>query len=227
MDIMIEKKGLQTLLNMLLSCKCPVTGETEKALFEQYHRVKTQDLIDFSEMLRVTDINPQPTPLHLVAEFCSYSQDNPQKFTITHNDIIRYSCTGQHFYHFLTAVDPLVVKDTANFMLAHMLVPATLRGNGEDIEAVYNVRDHQVRFLNILLPPDIPRQDDAVYGVHLGTALTLLDDDQMLMVNRHLDNIRGFSLIAKEVQAIDYRDFQRYGNYQEQVRQRILKNFPS
>jgi hypothetical protein len=56
--------------------------------------------------------------------------------------------------------------------------------------------------------------------------LTLLDREQEQMVREHLANIEGFAMLAKDVFVIDYRDFQRYGNYQEQVQQRIMRNFP-
>ncbi len=226
MHITIEKKGLQTLLNMLLSCKCPVTEETERALFEIYHQVKDQELIDFSALLKAAEINPQRTPLHLVADFCSWSRDRLSEFTITHNDIIRYSCTGQHFDHFLTAVNPLIIKDTASFMVGHMLVPATLKKENDALVAEYTEGEHTARFLNMLLPPEIPWQYDAVYGVHLGTVLTMLDSEQERMVREHLANIQGFAAIAKDVECIDYQKFQRYGNYQEQVQIRIARNFP-
>ena len=226
MHITIESKGLQTLLNMVLSCKCPVTEETEKALFHVYHQVKEQELIDFSELLRVAEINPQRTPLHLVADFCSWSRDRLSEFTITHNDIIRYSCTGQHFEHFLNAVNPLIVKDTASFMLGHMLVPAALQKDGGTLSAAYRTGERTVRFLNVLLPPEIPWQEDGVYGVHLGTVLTLLDRDQEGMVREHLANIEGFARLSDDVSVIDYADFQRYGDYRAQVQLRITRNFP-
>jgi hypothetical protein len=226
MHITIENTGLQTLLNMVLSCKCPVTEETEKALFKVYHQVNDLELIDFSELLRVAEINPQPTPLHLVADFCSYSKDSLNEFTITHNDTIRYGCTGQHFKNFLRSVNPMVVTNTASFMLGHMLVPAILRKENETLVAEYTEGAHTARFLNMLLPPEIPWQEDGVYGVHLGTALTLLDREQEQMVRQHLANIEGFATIANDVDVIDYQNFQRYGNYQEQVRVRIARNFP-
>jgi hypothetical protein len=226
MHITIERKGLQTLLHMLLSCKCPVSEETERALFQEYHKVKHQESIDFSALLKVADMNPQRTPLHLVADFCSWSRDSLNEFTITHNDIIRYSCTGQHFAHFLKAVNPMLVKDTASFMLGHMLVPAILRKENDALVAEYTEGEHTVRFFNMLLPPEIPWQDDAVYGVHLGTVLTMLDVEQERMVREHLANIEGFAMLANDVSAIDYGDFQRYGDYRAQVQKRIARNFP-
>jgi hypothetical protein len=152
---------------MLLSCKCPVSEETERALFQEYHKVKHQELIDFSALLKVADRNPQRTPLHLVADFCSYSKDSLGEFTITHNDILRYSCTGQHFQNFLRAINPMIVKETSSFMLGHMLVPATLHKENEAISATYQTGERAIRFLNVLLPPEIPWQEDGVYGVHL------------------------------------------------------------
>jgi hypothetical protein len=226
MHITIENTGLQTLLNMLLSCKCPVSEETERVLFQEYHKVKHQELIDFSALLKVADMNPQRTPLHLVADFCSWSKDSLREFTITHNDILRYSCTGQHFYHFLNAVNPLIVKDTASFMLGHMLVPAALHKDGETLSATYQTGERTIRFFNVLLPPEIPWQGDGVYGVHLGTALTLLDREQEKMVREHLANIEGFAMLADDVSVIDYGDFQRYGDYRAQVQRRITRNFP-
>ena len=100
MQVKIEKKGLKTLLYTLLSCRCPVTEDTEKMLFREYFRVQDSEMIDFTSILRIADKNPQKTPIHLLFEFCSYSKDDLSSFAITHNDVIRYLCTNYHFANF-------------------------------------------------------------------------------------------------------------------------------
>lgn len=225
MKITIEKKGLETILNTLLSCRCPIEKEVELVIFEHYNQVKNQDLIDYNEILKIADSNTQRTPLHLLADFCAYSKDDPEAFTITHNDTIRYSCTGYHFNHFKSNIDPLSVRDTAAFLVGHMIVPARLETDANTISAVYTHNGHAIKFYNMVIPPDLEFDETATYGIHLATAVTPLTEQQKRMVLAHLNNIPGYSGLVKHVSQVDYADFQSFGNYRAQVQFRIDRNF--
>ena len=225
MKIQIEKNGLKTILNTLLSCKCPVEEQVEIAIFKAYHQVKNQELIDYGIFLEIADRNPQRTPLHLLADFCSHSKDDLNALTITHNDTIRYSCTGYHFNNFKDSINPLVVKDNASFLVGHMIIPARLKTEDGVINAYYNKGRHSIVFYNMLVPPEMTYCERAVYGIHLATAVTLLTTRQEEMVFQHLANISGFDHLLDNVSEVNYCDFQFFGNYREQVQIRINRNF--
>ena len=225
MNITIEQKGLETILNTLLSCKCPVEEQVELAVFKAYHQVKNRELIDYGIFLEIADRNPQRTPLHLLADFCSHSKDNLKAFTITHNDTIRYSCTGYHFNNFKDSINPLVVRDNASFLVGHMIVPARLKGDDGMINGYTRKDNHTIVFNNLLVPPEMSFNENTVYGIHLATAVTELTEAQEEMVVQHLDNITGFDDLLKSVDEVNYCDFQYFGNYREQVQIRIDRNF--
>ncbi len=225
MKIQIEKRGLETILNTLLSCKCPVEEQVELAIFKAYHQVKNQELIDYGIFLEIADRNPQRTPLHLLADFCSHSKDDLGAFIITHNDTIRYSCTGYHFNNFKDNINPFVVKDNASFLVGHMIIPARLKTEDGIINGYYSGDDNAIVFYNMLVPPDLEYNEVAVYGIHLATAVTILTTEQERMVSQHLANIPGFNQLLANVTEVNYCDFQFFGNYREQVQVRIDKNF--
>ncbi len=225
MDIQIEKKGLETILNTILSCRCPVDENVEAAVFETYHKVKHQELIDYNEFLQVAGSDTKRTPLHLLADFCTYSKDDPSSFIITHNDAIRYSCTGYHFNHFKTNIDPLSVRDTLAYLIGHMIVPARLKKDGPSISATYTHQSHTIQFYNIVIPPNLEIGTNTAYGIHLATAVTTLTESQENMVYAHLNNILGYHDLVKHVSEVDYTKFQSFGNYRAQVQERVDRNF--
>ncbi len=77
----------------------------------------------------------------------------------------------------------------------------------------------------MVLPPGIEWVEDACYGIHLATAVTLLTGQQENMILDHLAIIPGFSKLMESVTAVDYSDFQYFGNYRDQVLLRVNRNF--
>lgn len=226
MQITIEKKALQTLLNTILSCKCPVTEETERALFKEYFNAPDSDPVDFSPVLKAADTNPQKTPVHIMLEFCTYAHDDPFNFTITHNDVIRLFSGRYHLTPLLSNIDPLIVTDTAGFVLSHMLLPCHAIETEGQIQAEYNAGERTVRFLNCVLPPELVLEPDIYFGVHLGTVVTRLNREQVEIVENHLGLMPEFALATGDVTEVDMSSFQRYGNYRAEVINRFKRHFP-
>lgn len=227
MQITIEQKALQTMLNCILSCRCPVTEETERGLFDEYFRAQGQDLADFGPVIEAADRNPVKTPVHAVFEFCSYAHDDPNNFTITHNDIIRLFSSKFHINPNLASVDPMIVTDTSSFIVFHMMLPCSVSSSGEQVEAEYCLGDHSIRFLNVVFPPELELEAGAHYGLHHGTVVTQLTGEQVRIVENHLGLIPEFSLLVKDVTEVDFTRFQRYGNYRANVIARYERHFPN
>jgi hypothetical protein len=226
MKVTIENKGLKTLLYTLLSCRCPVTPETEALLFKEFFRVQKEDQIDYDAMLKIADGNPQKTPLHLLRDFCSYSKDDPSSFLITHNDVIRYVCTKFHFRYVVAALDPLVVTDTSSFILSHLLLPAVVERDGNRIEAQYRSGGRSIRFKNMVFMPGLEWIKDGSYGIHLGSVVTELNRQQVRMIEDHLGLIEQSAQLIADVGEVDFKNFQHYGDYSAQVMRRVERNFP-
>jgi hypothetical protein len=227
MRIQIEKKGLQTLLNTLISCRCPVTEETEKRLFDEYLRVQDRDIIDYGVFLTIADGDPQKTPVHLLFDFCSYYHDDPNDFTITHNDVIRYFCSGYHFNGVLKSLDPLIVNNTSSFLLGHLLLPATVIHKDDAVEAEYRSGGRSIWFRNMVFLPGMEWKSGGCYGVHLGCVVTGLTDEQVKMITDHLSFITGLDRLAEDITEIDFSAFQHYGDYRKLVLPRVENHFPA
>jgi len=224
MNITIEHKGLQTFLFTLLSCRCPVSEDTENRLFELYFAFHDRKRTNFNLLLKASENNPGKTPLHNLFDFCSMGKDDPYEFTITHNDVIRFSCTGYHYNRIKNSINPELVTDSASYLLSHVTVPAVLEKRGEDIHALYMVNDREISFSNLVLPPELKFKEGMFYGVHMGTAITELTMDQVLMIERHLSLIDEYPELTRKVTTVDFSWFQNFGDYRAQVIERMNRH---
>ena len=225
MKITIEKLALQTLLHAMLSCRCPVTEDTERALFQAYFDLNDDELVDFNPIFEVADVNPEPTPVHLLRDFSVYLQDSPAEFTITHNDVLRYFSTTYHLNRMRNHLNPLVVRYPAAFMVSHQLVPVLVDENGREPEAVFTFNNSEVRFHNIFVSPELELKAGVYYGLHLGTVITSLTEKQAEMMERHLNLFDEFPFLAKNVTSVDFCDCEHYGDYRAEVASRYKRHF--
>lgn len=224
MKIMIEKAGLQTLLHSMLSCRCPVTEKTERALFHAYFGVKEQALIDFNRILAVADTNPVATPVHFLRDFCVYLQDDPTEFTITHNDVLRYFCTTYHLNR-MSGLNPMTVQHPADYLVSHMLLPVVLTSEDGNLGAAYANGYHVIRFQNIFLSSEFNRPVGTLVGLHMGTVVTALTEAQALMMNSHLKLFDTFPFLAEQVTAVNFKSFENYGDYRANVVMRYQRHY--
>ncbi|MBF0120668.1 MAG: hypothetical protein HQK79_17710 [Desulfobacterales bacterium] len=226
MKIQIDLSGLQTILFAMLSCKCPVKHETENKLFNEYFSLKDQkkQLVDFTSILEIAFSNPERTPLHNLYEFCSYSKDDPLNFEISHNDVIRSLCSTFHFNLQSRIIDYRIVLHTASFLISHILIPVNLIKDREDIVAIFTTDNHDIVFKNIFIPNDLNLQENTInYGIHMGTVVSSLTEIQVQITNKHLRLIDQFHSLVKQIQIIDYSNFQYYGDYVSNVKERFKR----
>jgi hypothetical protein len=224
----IDLSALRTTLFATLSCQCPVTEQTERALFQEYFRLKKQrdPLVNFDTLLEIADRNPQRTPIHNLFHFCSYSKDDPSSFKIVLNDSIRYFCSKYHFDMVQMSQELTEVSDKTSYHVSHMLLPIRLSRDTNGPAGVYFDGEHSIRFSDIFIPPELEREETSYYGIHMGTVLCPLAQSQVRMVEAHLKLIKEFAPMVSKVPAVSFRSFGSFVDYRAQVANRFKRHYP-
>jgi hypothetical protein len=227
MSIIISKIALQTALHNMLSCRCPVTPETERAVFGYYHEHKDQDRLDMEKILEVAKVNPDPTPLHGLNEFCRYFQDDPLSYVIEHNDVLRFLGSGYHFATVKSGLDLAMVSHPAPHLIGHLMRPCKVSFGKNGLEAVSTLAGHEIKYINMVCPPEVDLEAFELFGVHLGAVITGLSSEQADMLQKHQELLAGIQGLAREAGIVDYKNYQRYGDYAASVQVRISRNYPA
>ena len=222
MSILIEKEALATLLFGILSCQCPVTSETDQALFREFRAAPADKFLPLAPFMEIADRNPEKTPLHLFVDFCSYHQPDPDNFAITHDDAIRYFSSRFHFDRILASVNPLTVSHPPGHLVGHMLLPVRLEDGLDRVPA--RIGDHTVHVKNLFHPAEIRNGQGQWFGLHMGIVVTALSEEQALMARAHLGRIGELTELAARVDEIDYADYQTFGDHQAHVIDRYERN---
>jgi hypothetical protein len=225
MSVGIEVDAYKAILYGTLSCKCPVTEETERALFEEYFRCKSENIVDFAPIKAIADRNPARTPVHNLFEIASYGHDDPTNFTITQGDALRALGSKFHFNNLVSSLDHLIVRDVPSFLVSHMLVPARLARFEDRIQAFHAFDGREILFAHVFFPPDIKWDENRLYAVHMGTVICSLTPDQADGLSAHLNVINDLTPLRSQVFRVDFRDFQYYGDYYRQVETRFRRYF--
>lgn len=223
MNIMIEKKALETMLFGILSCQCPVTEETERELILELRNSSSEELLPLKPFMEIADRNPEKTPLHVFMEFCFFGKSDPRNFTMTHDDAVRYFSSRYHFDRILACVNPLTINDPSGHMVGHMLTPVKI--NNGDTSADFFFNGKTIRIKGLFCPSEIISGTDSWLGLHLGMAITTLSDEQADMAMAHLGTIKEFADMAGRTDAIDYADYQSFGDYRSHIKARYDRNF--
>ena len=223
MNIVIERKSIETLLFGILSCHCPVTEETERALFAEFRYSPPEEFISLTPFLKIADRNPEKTPLHLFMDFCFCNQPDPQNFIMTHDDVVRYFSSKYHFNRILASIDPLTITHPPGHLVGHMLIPVKLENRVKNAEAHFGGKT--VRFKNLFLPPEINASPDTWLGLHLGMIITSMSDEQALMAQAHLNLIQELADLAGWIDEVDYAQYQSFGDYRAYVKSRYARHF--
>jgi hypothetical protein len=229
MSYQIDLSALRTILFATLSCRCPVTEQTERALFQEYFRLKKRgdSIVSFDSILEIADRNPQRTPIHNLFHFCSYSKDEPSNFTIVPNDAIRYLCSKYHFDMVQGSLEMAEIPDKVSYHVSHMLLPIRFGRLENDTAAVYSNGEHSIRFLDTFFPPELTPEETSYYALHMGTVLCPLAQSQVRMIEAHLKLIREFSPMVPKVPAVSFRSYGPSGDHRTQVANRFSRHYPS
>jgi hypothetical protein len=198
---------------------------------KHWRQVADDEITPLEPFMKIADENPQRTPLYVFVDFCSFSKEDPEDFTITRDDALRYFSSAFHFDHIIASLNPLAIFDPPAHMVAHMLLPVKAAGpvsgtgapGGGDF--LFYLKGHTVRFRHVVVPPSIEIMDsDTLYAFHFGSILTIIDQRQKKMIEAHLLRIEGFRTYLDRVKEIDYLDYQSFGNYHDHIIERYERN---
>ena len=222
MNITIETKALRIFLYGILSCKCPVTKETEKKLFKIFFQSEHRESIDYLSILSVAEKNPERTPIHNLFDFCTWASDDPFSFVITINDVLRYLGSSFH-YNMVVSNHPGIEMANPGLLLSHVLVPVSIRKNKSNIYAIYENKYTITCFKSIIIPEHLEMAHEQ-YALHMGVVLCSLAEKQVDMLNSHQALIKNFSKVAGCVKRVDFKNLPPYGDHFSQVIERLRRN---
>lgn len=223
MQVSIERAGLDTAIRGVLGC---VVAPLFEEVMHAYRELDDAALVDYSTLLEIAEKTSQQTPFHMLLEFASYGQDDPHRFTITHNAVMRLFCTKYHFdFIAKNLLNPMLVRDTASFLVNHMLLPMQLSEYGGQLRGEYRIGGHTMHVFPLIVAPDLELASDAVYGVHMGSIITALTDAQIRMIEAQLALSAEFGFLAKHVSEVDFTDYQHFGNFHQRIAERHHKVF--
>ena len=218
----IESEALRTFLYGILSCKCPVTPETEQRLFDAFRASENQSHADYDAVVSIADTNPERTPIHNLFDFCAWARDDPSSFTITANDVLRYLASSFH-YRMVTAGSPGVETENPGLLLSHILIPVSVRTAPAGFSAVYETGDTEVRFSPVVVPEPLEMTYEH-YALHMGVVLCGLSEEQTRMITAHQALITDFQAVAGRVETVDFTGFPPFGDHSAQVLARFRRN---
>ncbi len=227
MTAIIARDAYQTMLYGALSCRCPVSEDTEAAFFRVLFEWEDSEPRSFAPIRAIADGNPCPTPIHNLFEVASYRYDDPENICIGFGDALRALGSKFHFNNLVRGLDPLSVRDVPSYLVSHLLVPVRLSGTNDACRAVFSAAAGDVVMDTVFIPPGIAWEADGLYGVHMGTVICRLTAAQADGLARHLDQIPSFPTLCSHVDAVDFTDFQYYGNYCSHVHERFRRHFAS
>ncbi len=220
----ITRKALQTLFYTTLTCPCPVTEERERALM-QFLLSSKEEIFDFQEVLALADKNPAPTPVHLFRNFYVDRQEDSQSFAVEQQDVLRYFASHYHFERSVSFYNPCTLYCHASaYLVSHMLLPVTLEGAGRIVAGTWQCGEYSIRFENNVLLPGAFRKEAEGSGlgaIHLGGIVTDLTPEEADFLNRRLEDIPEFLLMASESPVIDSSKLYKGRNHTEQTLQRV------
>lgn len=219
MKIFIETKALTTLLNILIADRnCPtnqVPKETCRDIISYYLNNRNERYQDYGAILKMIDKARCETPFHHLKEFIIYSiNDLGQELFITSDDVYRKFCTMFHW----RMIEKNLIRDydtiihIPSWFVGNMLLPVTLKKEEGKYIAEYTYENKIINIKNFFIPPDIPAEQNTNFGIFMASIVCPLDIHNFKMISRHLEEINMFRQFRKDVEAIDYSNFQRLGD---------------
>ncbi len=223
MHVSIERQGLDTLVRAVLG---GVTAPLFADVMRAYRELDDESIVDYSALLRVAAQESSKTPFHMVFEFASYGQDDPSRFTITHNAVLRFFSAKYHFdFVAQNLLNPLQVQNTGSFLVNHMLLPMHLHKHDGRLHGEYRRDSHTMRVSPLFAPPGLELASDTVYAVHMGSVLTALTAAQVQMIEAQLVLSAEFDFLATQVSEVDFENYQYFDNFHQRIADRHRQVF--
>lgn len=227
MILEIETGAAKSLLRVLLSCQCPIKDEEEKKIVEYYRSQKNQMTFDFQSIVDIASESGENTVFHRLRDFCLYSKNNLDKITITEEDVYRHFCSAFHWKVVEEALGSSYkdLRDIRSWFVGHMLLPVKLKEENRLIYAEYSTPGNKICLSNIFIPSDIKFKSDGLYSMHFASVISIVTPAQFKMINQQLESIKRFVEFRRDIDEIDYSDFQKFGDYGKLCETRYSRYF--
>jgi hypothetical protein len=217
----IRGDALELAFRIVLSCPCAVTHGQEVAVFSYLRELEGDDVADYAPVLAA--FGSDDTPFHGLAAFTEWMAPDPSDPTIERHHVLRCNASG---YHWRLAAETLPqksrqVSSISRYLLAHMVVPATVTTRpGSAAEAEHRYDGGVVTFENIFVPPEFDAAAEALWAVHLGAVVGPLGAEEAQLVRRLNEANSQLVKHRRSVDRIDFADFELLGDWREFCRAR-------
>ena len=226
MRLTINKEAYRVVLNVLLSCRCPVTAEIEENLTKLYKN-NLSGTFDYDEIIKIVNDFSDNTVFHRLKEFYLFTVDDFSNCEIKKNDTLRHFCTSYHWMVVENAL-PMSYKNILTIpshFVGHMLLPVKTKNIYNSNSASYNYLDKKILLKNLFIPHDIDLNLSEYCAVHFASIICSLNERQYTMINNQLIEIPDFVSFANDIKEIDYKKWQKHGNYMDFCKERYSKYF--
>jgi hypothetical protein len=218
LKLTIDTDALAIVVKTLLSCRCPVSPETERALFRLLTEQSPRTTVNYEILLDIIERDGDDTAIHRLKEFCIQSlREHRADYVITDIDVLAHFCGSYHWKLIARqlATSYRMITNLSEWLVGHMMIPVIVQYNDGLIEARYTHSDGQVVLQNLFAADDVVVRTGNSYAVHFASVIVALSDQQTAFMHQQLDLTDGFVNARRSVERIDYRDFQRFGDYRE------------
>jgi hypothetical protein len=227
LNLKIESKAAQVLLNVLLSCRCPINEDVEKKIVDYYKSKKKEQVFDFQKMITIAEESDSDTVFHRLRDFCLYSKNDLNDVNITLEDVYRHFCS---IFHWKVVEDALTysykdIKNIPTWFVGHMLLPVTIKEQNKALCADYSFSGLKILMRNIFVPDGIKIRENGIYTIHFASVISEINPAISKMINQQLESINRFVEFRNDIVEINYANFQRFGDYGKFCRERYLKYF--
>jgi hypothetical protein len=228
MRFQIERTALKCLLNVLLSCRCPVSEKAEEDLINFFGTTTGQSVVDYEAVIKIANDKEGETVFDRLREFCTYSIENFSAApVISVDDVLRHFCTAYH-WHVIEDFLPKSYKDLTDvpsWFTSHMLLPVELTVDDGTVAGIFSHSERSISLIGLFLPSDIQLKEGSLYCAHFASVITEVSRHQFELIRSHLEDISQFRNLSAQVFTIDFRHFQRFGDYSAFCRERYQKYF--
>ena len=118
------------------------------------------------------------------------------------------------------------VCSISSWFVAHMLLPLRITEiNDDTATAEYEYKKDKIKFINLYAPKLYNPKVDQLWAVHFAGLLCPLSDSENAAVTLMLESNSMLKKFRDEVEVIDYRNFERYGDYLSLCQERHKKYY--
>ncbi len=216
MTLTINPKAYFILLKVLLSCRCPISDKTERKLIKYYKVNSKKRSINYDSVIKYADEEGDETVFHRLKDFCIWSNNDLHKgYEITVEDVLRHFSSTFHWNVIANSLHSSYKKviHIPSWFVSHLLLPVKIQINKSEHQILFLMKDHSLQLNNLFIPPNLSINRNKYYCVHFASVISDISLDQFEMLRQQVNEIPQFNLFYRDIEEIDYLNFQRYGNY--------------